>query len=386
MCRLVFTLLVCLAGPAFAEAPGWVTTFASGSEPAGVTALADGSSVIAYTATPCALTGKQDEVPDFRNRMAIAKVNAAGKTVYDVEIPRPKEVLAMLRGPSTGVVGGITALSDGDLIVVAEFIEGYPWLIRLDGDSGGVRFSKFIGDTKGNTVIVSVAADGDDVVIGGGRESDMYVARYSGNGQKRWEQVVNAGGVEAVNALAVMSDGSVVATAMVQPAPGATYPQAIIIRLDKDGRTLGQRRFEGESPVLAVTRNSIGVAYEDLPPKKQTLRVKVLDTALAELAEVPFDGTFTAKRLVAQNDSFQLLYAGEDKIRMMSLSSRGKQQGDREVFAARFAIQMSAAVAGNSVYVAFIAGLETEDGKVCSKAHLVRIPLTTASSSWKGIR
>jgi hypothetical protein len=385
MKRLALTLFVCLAVPAFAEPAAWVTAFTGGSRPAGVAALRDGSSVVAYTASPCSLSG-HDKGPDFRNRMAVARVDSTGRIVYDVEIPRPKEVLARLRGASVGVIDGIAALPDGDLLLVAEFIEGQPWLVRIDGDSGGVRFSKFIGDEKGHTVISSVAAAGDDVVIGGGLETDLYLARYSGNGQKRWEKVVNAGGIEAVYDLAVMSDGSAVATAMLQPAPEATAPQAMIIRLDKEGRELAQRRFEGETPVVAVTRDTIGIAYEVLPPNKQALRFRVFDAALAELAEVPFDNVTTGKRLVAFNDTFQLLYAGKETIRMTSLTSRGKPQGDREAVTAKLALEMRVAAGADSVYLAFIAAFDTEAGRICTKARLARIPITTTTSNRKAAK
>jgi hypothetical protein len=367
-------LALLFAVPLFAQTPHWVSPAGGLADPAGMVALEDGSSIVAYTLRPCKLPPPSELPPDFRNRMAVAKVSASGKTVYDVELPRPKEVVATLRGPSAGVIAGIAALSDGDLIVVAAFIEGSPWLLRLDGDNGGVRFSKFIGDEKGLMVITRVVSVGDDVIIGGVQETDLYVARYSGNGQKRWERVVNSGGAEAVKDLAVMRDGSVVATAMVEPAPGAKEAQSLLIRFDASGNVAGQRRFDGEAPVLAVGPDRIAVAFDTGPERRQTLRVRLFDTALRELEDVPFDVVSTSKRLIARGSSFDLIYGGVDKIRIASLSP-GKPKDDVVLFDARYALDLHVAAVRDFVSIAFTDSTVKEEEKACPKVRVARISL-----------
>ena len=368
-------LALLIAVPLFAQTPSWVSPPGGLADPAGVAALGDGSSVVAYTLRPCTIPRTSELPPDFRNRLAVAKVSANGKTLYDVELPWPKEVLAKQRGPAAGVIEGIAALSDGDLIVVPAFIEGSPWLLRLDGENGGVRFSKFIGDETGLTVIRRVVSIGDDVILGGIRETDLYVARYSGNGQKRWERIVNAGGAEVVKDLAVMSDGSIVAVAMVEPPPGAKEAQSLVIRFDASGNVAGQRRFDGETPVVAAGPDRIAVAFDAGPERRQTLRIRLFDAALREIADVPLDVVATAKRLIARGGSFELVYAGVDKVHIASLSPLGKPQSDRGLFDARYALDLHVAADRDSVSIVFIDSNAKEEGIACPKAWAARISL-----------
>jgi|GEM_PF-1290922 len=373
MRSIVLAALIAGASSAFAAPPAWMNALDGAAHPAGIV-LAGGSPVVAYTSSPC---GANLHDNAFRNRMAVAKFDAAGKQLYDVEIPRPKEVIARLRGPSFGVIDGIAALPDGDLIVVAEFIEGQPWLLRLDSATGGVRFSKPIGDPKGHTVISSISSAGDDVVIGGGVENHIYVARYSGNGEKRWEQTVNAGGTAVANDVAAMSDGSAVAAA-------TAGSQVVIIRFDKSGQSAAQRRFEGEAPQLAVTRDTIGVAYDIPNTRGASLRFKALDASLTELTEVAFESPTTAKQIVAGNGAFRLYYAAAETIRVASFSARGTREADAVALEAKFGVELQVAAASDAAYIALVDPFFSSNGTICPRARLARISPTSTTA--KGIQ
>jgi len=362
MKTLLLAIALSAALPSLAAPAAWMTSFSGRTQAAGLVVV-DGSPVVAYTSTPCVAPSEKDD-PHFRNRMAITRFDATGKQLYDVEIPRPKEVVARLRGPSYGVIDGIAALPDGDLMVVAEFIEGFPWLLRVDSKTGGVRFSKAIGDPQGLTVIAAVAPVGDDVVIVGGVGAKIYFARYSANGEKRWEQSVNAGDSGSAHSVAALGDGSIVVAA-------TSERQIILLHLDASGQTLGQRRFEGTSPQLATTRDTIGVAY-DVLNTAQSLRFKALDASLAELAEVPFDAAASAQFLAAQNGSFRLFTGEPEKIRMTSFSARGKREEQSDVADVKFAVQIFDA----GDYLAFVDPFFHDNGTLCGKARVARISLS----------
>lgn len=358
---LLLTIALSAALPSLA-APAWETAFSGKTHLAGMVVV-DGTPVVAYTSTPCVTPSEKDD-PHFRNRMAIARFDAAGKQIYDVEIPRPKEVVARLRGPSYGVIDGIAALSDGDLIVVAEFIEGLPWLLRVDSKTGGLRFSKAIGDPKGETAIAAVAAVGDDVVIAGGVETKIYFARYSGNGEKKWEQAVNAGDSGSAESVATLGDGTIVVAA-------TSGRQVILLHIDANGHTLGERRFEGTSPQIATTRDTIGVAY-DILDTAQSLRFKALDSSLAELADVPFGAAVSSQFLAVHSGSFRLFTGEPEKLRMTSFSAAGKRQEQSDVMDVKFAVQLFAA----GDYLAFVDPFFHDNGTLCGKAGVARISLS----------
>jgi hypothetical protein len=371
---------------ALAAPPQWSASFGSFAHVQGVALLKDGAALVAYTSTPCEKVGSHEDDPSFHNKMAVAKVDSSGKTIFDVDVPRPREVMEKLRRGSTGLIDGVVAFDDGDFIVVAEFREGEPWLVRYD-PAGAMRWAKSITTSEHRT-ITAVRPAGDDLVLAGTSGTDFLLARYSANGQKLWERVINAGGMDSLTDVALEPKGGIAAVGNSTPlsATATTPPQVIVFRFDKDGGQVAQRRFEGLDPTVAVSGDTIGVGYGLLLEDRQTVRFKAFDKTLAELAEVPFATLSGTEDVVSVKDGYLVVYAAGQQTRIAPLSARGTRAGDERIVDISYPHEFRAVGAGEILYLAFTDPLARENERICTKARLARIPLTPTSSNGEGIR
>ena len=90
--HMLVPVLLFTAVAAAAQQSEWTASFGSFSQQAGLDVTRDGAALLAYTSTPCEKVTSLKGETDFKNRLAVAKVDKSGKTIFDIGIDRPSGV------------------------------------------------------------------------------------------------------------------------------------------------------------------------------------------------------------------------------------------------------------------------------------------------------
>jgi hypothetical protein len=409
MKRLLLTLL--LAANLYAEDQvQWATEYGSFAHMGGVTMLNDGSIVLAYTSTPCE---KVSAAPSeySPNQLALVKLDSDGNVLFNVDISRPAELLKdTAHKPVYGTIDGLVALDDGDFIVVAEFPEGYPWLLRLDA-TGHARFAKSLRASRQNSgrrigdVVITGHADSDkapsanrqdprrtiigivvtsdgNIAVGGGAGDDFLVAKYTPNGALQWEKIINGGGIDVITGLAADDRGGVVAVGMTFPKENASdAPPMIVLHIDKNGVVGAKRDFHGEFPHVAISRGMIGVSYSRDNGEK-VVWLKILDGSLGEVTEVGFDTTVDGQTVAAANDGTFVVFWTRGGSFIDRIGVHGERLGEIAGFGTKYAGAARMVVGDRALYVAWEDPNAKVNGQSCRVVRLARLaPATIPAKS-----
>lgn len=158
-------------------------------------------------------------------------------------------------GSSYEVAKAITTTSD-DSLVVAGYTHSYGngsndmYILRLDTNGNKIWAKTFGGSKTDDANAITTLSDGSLVVAGtsysyGNGEGDMYILRIDANGNKVWAKTFGGSKVEHANAIATLSDDSLVVA-------GITDSYGIgndmyIIRVDANGNKIWEKNFGGNS-------------------------------------------------------------------------------------------------------------------------------------------
>lgn len=367
---LLFTAVVVQA-----QQPEWSASFGSFSQHAGLDVTSDGAAILAYTSTPCEKVTSLKGEEGFMNRLGVAKVDKSGKTLFDIDIPRPEDMQEPRLGPSMGLIGGVAAVDGGDFVVFVEFREGYPWMLRYDGEGKAV-FRKPLS-REGRHSITSVVRAGDDIVIAGQAEGDFYAAKYAANGRRIWEQVIDGGDVDVIMDLAVDSDGNVVAAGMSLPADLARAMKGdssvAVYRFDADGNAVAETHFPGRFPSVAVSRSAIAVVYDRGAALNVSVRLKTFTRVLAETSEQPLAAAAGPQATVtsAPDGRFIIAALGETKPVLIEVSETGARRAEINV-ALPHAASYRLVYDGRALYAAANEIGVREENRTCIRARLTR--------------
>lgn len=366
---LLFTAVV-----AQAQQPEWSVSFGSFSQVAGLDVTRDGAALLAYTSTPCEKVMAPRDEPAFMNRLAVAKVDRSGKTVFDVEIRRPSGVGEPRGGPSMGTIGGLAALDDGDFIVFAEFVEGQPWMLRFDGEGKPVFAKELV--REGRHTITSVLRVGEDVVVGGHAEGDFYVARYASSGRVVWEKVIDNGDIDVVVDLAADPETGIVAVGMSLPADlqrAMVAGSVSVFRFDDTGKLAAETHFPGRFPNVAVSPASIAVVYDRGEGLEVSVRMRTFSRSLAQSAEVGVPAAGPQATINAAPDGgFVIAALGETKPVVLSMSPTGARRAAADITLPT-AAEYRLAWDGTGLYVVGNEIGVREEGRTCIRVRLTRV-------------
>jgi hypothetical protein len=373
---ILASVLLFTAAVMQAQQPEWSVPFGSFSQHAGLDVTRDGAAILAYTSVPCEKIASLKGEQGLMNRLAVAKVDRSGQTIFDVAIPRPDDMQDARLGPSMGIVGGVAALDGGDFAVFVEFREGYPWMLRYDGEGKAV-FRKPLS-REGRHSITSVARAGDDLVVAGQAEGDFYAAKYAANGRRIWEQVIDGGDIDVIMALAVDSDGNVVATGMSLPADLERAMKGdssvAVYRFDAEGNAVAETHFPGRFPSVAVSRSAIAVVYDRGAALNVSVRLKTFTRALAETSEQPLAAAAGPQASVTSTPDGRFIIAalGETKPVLIEVSETGARRAEINA-ALPHAATYRLVHDGRALYAAADEIGVREEDRTCIRARLTRV-------------
>lgn len=174
-------------------------------------------------------------------------------------------------GSDDDIANGVVMLENGDSAIIgmcksAGAIRGDICVTRINSN-GDTKWRKLIkGKKEDRGVAISRAKDGNLLILGSGKsfndngDRDLYVAKMTLDGKLLWHRTFGGDRDEFAGGIAGTNDGGVLVVGDSESFSKRGYKDILIIRLDKNGRTISQKRMGGkrEDEAKALTRTADG--------------------------------------------------------------------------------------------------------------------------------
>jgi uncharacterized delta-60 repeat protein len=174
-------------------------------------------------------------------------------------------------GSDDDIANGVTMLEDGDIAIIGECksagaIRGDICVSRVN-KNGDTKWRKLIkGEKEDRGMAISRAKDGNLLIVGSGKsfndngDRDLYIAKLSLDGKVIWHRTFGGDRDEFAGGIAGTNDGGVLVVGDSESFSKRGYRDILIIRLDRDGKKISERRIGGKrgEEAKALTRTADG--------------------------------------------------------------------------------------------------------------------------------
>ncbi len=212
----------------------------------------DGSFAIAGIST---VPGRSSEPGSFW----LWRLDPAGGLRQEIRIGNPHGERRL--NPAYRYVGGIAMLEDGGALLVLEFIEREPSLVRLDA-AGKVVFVKPAGE-RGTVIAKLVSAGGGRFLLLGGQGQDAIAIKVDAQGNRIWVRRFDHGEHEAFVDGMATEDGGFVAVANKGPEDPGLADHVWVLRCNRDGDRESEAILAGRNGRVARAPDGYRVLYDE---------------------------------------------------------------------------------------------------------------------------
>jgi hypothetical protein len=192
------------------------------------------------------LLGNSVKSEETGNDALFIKISPKGEILFEKKFPGGSKQTAtsFVRNSNDDffVTGSFENKSDRDKDV---------WLLKLDkkGQRAWQVFSSNrYNEDAANAIVITPE---EDLVTAGWIQNfqtkniDFYIIKFNKYGQKIWEKIYGTSDIEIANTIALTKNNEFIVAGIVKPENGKT--DALIMKLDKNGNQLWQKKFGGNA-------------------------------------------------------------------------------------------------------------------------------------------
>lgn len=279
-------------------------------------------------------------VPDSPERLWLWRVNRKGDKIQEIQINNPYE--SQKSGRTDPSIKGIAAAEDGGILLVIEFFQGQPSIVKIDKKFSQL-FVKSIVEPSRHVAISKILPTSDKNFFLIGHEiidkspetslgEDAFLMKIDGMGNSLWSKTTDRGKTESwVHGLPT-DDGGVVLVgnrgSYQQLFIG--YSEVWIAKVDSKGKIQSEKTFLGRYGSLAKTQEGpYAIVYDRSNSVGQDIRIRALGSDLRELWETQLlkaDPGFTQFQIVpVPNGDFIVGGSKRGSLWVSRISAKGKQ-------------------------------------------------------------
>jgi len=174
-------------------------------------------------------------------------------------------------GEEDDVAHGVVMLEHGDNAIIGT-CKSYNaqrsdiCITRINAQGQTIWRKRITGEKEDRGIAITRAKDGNLLILGSGKsfnhngDRDLYVAKLSLEGKILWQHAYGGDRDEFAGGIAGTNDGGVLIVGDSESFDKKGYKDILIIRLDKEGRTLSQKTIGGKrnEEAKALTRTADG--------------------------------------------------------------------------------------------------------------------------------
>ncbi len=174
-------------------------------------------------------------------------------------------------GEEDDIAHAVVMLENGDNAIIGECKSYHAkrsdiCVTRINAEGQTVWRKLIEGDKEDRGMAISRAKDGNLLILGSGKsfnkngDRDLYVAKLSLGGDLIWQRAFGGDRDEYAGGIAGTNDGGVLVVGDSESYDKKGYKDILIIRLDKEGRTISEKTIGGKKSeeAKALTRTADG--------------------------------------------------------------------------------------------------------------------------------